>query len=207
MEKIEYDGQIFHQECFKCLKCKTRVILVNVAMIKGDLYCKNCFKKTFAERGKYDDFGDKNKSKWSASQSHSRGGSQDSGSSVGSLSDAPAKPEAKSPTLEPITEKLQPKKKESITAAPVVVKVETKEPVSPVKEVASPVSEEPTSPSSPVQEEAKVEVPVEEPVKTEEPAAVVQETPAEPVAEVPAEQPAEPVAETPAEQPVESAAS
>lgn len=33
----------FHQECFKCLECKRRLPLGNVAMINGQLYCKNWY--------------------------------------------------------------------------------------------------------------------------------------------------------------------
>lgn len=60
-EKIEYDGMTWHESCFKCTSCKCRIQLTSVAMIKGVLYCKPCFKKKFQERGKYDDFGDENK--------------------------------------------------------------------------------------------------------------------------------------------------
>jgi len=63
-EQIAYDKQFYHAECFKCLKCKSRVPLVNVAMISGDLYCKACFKRIFAEKGKYTSFGDKVVSEW-----------------------------------------------------------------------------------------------------------------------------------------------
>jgi len=56
-EQIAYDGKYYHPECFRCLKCKNRVVLINVAMISGDLYCKACFKKTFMEKGKYTSFG------------------------------------------------------------------------------------------------------------------------------------------------------
>jgi DNA-directed RNA polymerase subunit RPC12/RpoP len=47
------------QECFKCLECKKVVGLTAVAMIKGDLYCKNCFMRIFTKEGKYSSFGEK----------------------------------------------------------------------------------------------------------------------------------------------------
>lgn len=41
---------------FRCLRCKSRVPIVGVAMIDGQLYCKACFKRIFAEQGKYSTF-------------------------------------------------------------------------------------------------------------------------------------------------------
>jgi cysteine/glycine-rich protein len=55
-ESLEYDKQLFHKTCFKCLNCKSSVSLGAVAMIKGDLYCKNCFVRMFQERGSYQVF-------------------------------------------------------------------------------------------------------------------------------------------------------
>jgi len=63
-EQVLYDSKYYHTECFKCSKCKTRLALVNVAVISGDLYCKPCFKKVFAEKGSYNSFGDKVVSNW-----------------------------------------------------------------------------------------------------------------------------------------------
>ena len=56
-QEMKYDNAVFHAECFRCKKCKcdctaalsvlnclllisNRVILVNVAKIQGDIYCK-----------------------------------------------------------------------------------------------------------------------------------------------------------------------
>lgn len=58
-ERIDYDGQTYHTGCFKCLNCKNVIGLSAVAMIKGDLYCKNCFLRIFAKEGKYSSFGEK----------------------------------------------------------------------------------------------------------------------------------------------------
>src|SRR5689334_15689834 len=55
-EMIEYDKQTFHNTCFKCLECKATLSLSAVAMIKGDLFCKNCFKRIFMREGKYTSF-------------------------------------------------------------------------------------------------------------------------------------------------------
>jgi hypothetical protein len=72
-EKVVYDQVVYHTECFKCKKCTNRIPLVNVAMIAGDLYCKPCFKKIFAEKGTYSSFGEKTVPKWSAEEAKKRG--------------------------------------------------------------------------------------------------------------------------------------
>jgi cysteine/glycine-rich protein len=59
MEKITYDGIDYHKTCFKCLKCSKTMTISAVAKIKGDLYCKNCFKAIFKEKGNYASFGAK----------------------------------------------------------------------------------------------------------------------------------------------------
>jgi len=63
-EQILYDSKYYHTTCFKCTKCRTTPTLQNVAMIAGDMFCKPCFKKKFAERGSYNDFGDKTTPNW-----------------------------------------------------------------------------------------------------------------------------------------------
>uniref|UniRef100_A0A7S0CXD8 LIM zinc-binding domain-containing protein n=1 Tax=Amorphochlora amoebiformis TaxID=1561963 RepID=A0A7S0CXD8_9EUKA len=55
MELMKYDDQIYHKTCFRCLECKKVLLPKSVAMMSGDLYCKDCFKKKFKARGKYDD--------------------------------------------------------------------------------------------------------------------------------------------------------
>jgi len=59
MEAITYDKATYHKTCFKCLNCKKTLQPSSVAMIKGDLYCKNCFVRLFKEKGNYLVFGDK----------------------------------------------------------------------------------------------------------------------------------------------------
>lgn len=59
MERVDYDAGTYHQLCFKCLNCKSTLQMTSVAMIKGDLYCKNCFKRIFYEKGRYSSFDDK----------------------------------------------------------------------------------------------------------------------------------------------------
>jgi len=62
-EKIDYDGSTYHDKCFKCTQCRSTLSLTAVAMIKGTLYCKTCFKKIFLKAGKYSDFDGGNLSK------------------------------------------------------------------------------------------------------------------------------------------------
>lgn len=53
MEAIGYDNHVYHKTCFKCLNCSRTVTLGKVAMFQGDLYCKNCYLRMFAEKGNY----------------------------------------------------------------------------------------------------------------------------------------------------------
>lgn len=50
---------VYHKRCFRCAKCDSVVSLGKVAMIQGDLYCKNCFIRMFSEKGTYHVFGAK----------------------------------------------------------------------------------------------------------------------------------------------------
>jgi len=58
-ESISYDNMVYHKRCFRCAKCDSVVSLGKVAMIQGDLYCKNCFIRMFSEKGTYHVFGTK----------------------------------------------------------------------------------------------------------------------------------------------------
>jgi len=60
MELLQYDKGTYHRNCFKCQMCASTITnLKSVAMISGDLYCKNCFMKVFKEKGKYSSFNDR----------------------------------------------------------------------------------------------------------------------------------------------------
>lgn len=95
-EKTEYDGQVYHQNCFKCLECRRQVSLTAVAMIKGDLYCKNCFMRIFKSAGRYSDFGDKTLPKAGAGA----GASTDKPAAAAPA--APAATPAAAPTAAPV---------------------------------------------------------------------------------------------------------
>lgn len=59
MERQLYDDMSYHKTCFKCLSCASTLSISAVAKIKGDLYCRVCFKKIFKEKGTYASFGAK----------------------------------------------------------------------------------------------------------------------------------------------------
>lgn len=58
-ESITYDNMTWHKACFRCLNCKGVVALKQVAVIRGDLYCKACFMRMFAIKGTYSVFSEK----------------------------------------------------------------------------------------------------------------------------------------------------
>lgn len=168
-ERTDYDGATFHIECFKCLKCKSRLTPRDVAKISGDIYCKPCFKKVFQEKGRYDSFGDKTVAKWSSADAARK-------SSAGSPPAAAASG-ATSPAVAPIAEEAK--------AAPAVEP--TPAAVEPVVEPAAEpeaaaAAAEPVAEATPAPVEAEVSAPTE---VSEEAAAPAPEAVAEavPVAE------------------------
>lgn len=156
-EKIVYDQVVYHQECFKCKKCTNRIPLVNVAMIAGDLYCKPCFKKIFAEKGTYSSFGEKTVPKWTAEEAKKRGsvdgpapttsppaksaGAGASGS-VSTISEEPHKEEAKATSAADTPAAAHDDTKASVTAE---ASAEVTSPTSTASEVSSPSAAEPSS--------------------------------------------------------------
>jgi hypothetical protein len=221
MEKIEYDNQIFHEACFKCQKCKSRVILANVAMIKGDLYCKPCFKKTFAEKGSYATFGEKNVSQWATKNPDAAGAKRDIERAHAHTDKSPNPSPGPSPTTadgkaddgkkvdvratmaafsktpdaktSTTAAKTEPKK-EVVSPKPVEAKVEAK--------AETPKEEKKEEPPK-VEDTPKTEVKQEEPTKTEEAPKTEEKQPEEskPAEQQPTEQPTEQPAEQPTEQP------
>jgi len=105
-EKQVYDKTVWHQACFKCLSCKRRLDVKAVAMIQGDLYCKNCFLKVFKEKGSYASFGPKTLPKWQASADGTGGVGDPSTPTTPSSPDAvPSSPDGSSePAVTPIAE-------------------------------------------------------------------------------------------------------
>jgi len=50
-ESVKYDGENYHNTCFKCYICKHTLTLSGIAQLNSELYCKDCFTKTFKEKG------------------------------------------------------------------------------------------------------------------------------------------------------------
>eukprot|EP00456_Euglypha_rotunda_P082906 TRINITY_DN8183_c0_g1_i18.p1 TRINITY_DN8183_c0_g1~~TRINITY_DN8183_c0_g1_i18.p1 ORF type:complete len:231 (-),score=7.60 TRINITY_DN8183_c0_g1_i18:12-704(-) len=56
-ESVSYDDKKYHTTCFKCLTCKSALSPSAIAQLNGNLYCKNCYTKSFKEGGgSYDVF-------------------------------------------------------------------------------------------------------------------------------------------------------
>jgi len=106
-ESITYDNQVYHKRCFRCAKCDSVVSLGKVAMIQGDLYCKNCFIRMFSEKGTYHVFGAKTLPKWMINNpagkppESPRSGSVPSESVLNSRTSEPSKSEDLKPPASP----------------------------------------------------------------------------------------------------------
>jgi hypothetical protein len=51
-ESVTYSNQLYHNDCFRCGKCKSRITNVKtIAEFNGDIFHKNCFIKEFKETG------------------------------------------------------------------------------------------------------------------------------------------------------------
>jgi len=50
-ESTKYDGATYHNACFKCWTCQTSLTLHGIAQMNSEVYCKDCFTKTFKESG------------------------------------------------------------------------------------------------------------------------------------------------------------
>jgi len=184
MESCVYDKMTFHKTCFKCLQCKKTLQISSVAMIKGDLYCKNCFVRLFKEKGRYEVFGEKtlpNKSRNSITEAKSS-------PPKSSPLDQPAEVMVvETVAVEQVSVEATPVEAAPVEAAPVEQAVEPAvepAPVEPAVEVA-PVEAAPMEQAPVEQEQAPMEqAPVEEapmeqaPVEQEAPANN-EETPAE----------------------------
>jgi len=65
-EKISAEGKVFHQSCFRCSHCNSKLKLGSYAGMNGVYYCKPHFKQLFMEKGNYaEGFGaEKPTAKW-----------------------------------------------------------------------------------------------------------------------------------------------
>ncbi|XP_030054098.1 LIM domain and actin-binding protein 1 isoform X2 [Microcaecilia unicolor] len=60
MERFFANGQVFHNSCFRCLHCGSKLSLGNYASLHGNIYCKPHFNQLFKSKGNYDEgFGHK----------------------------------------------------------------------------------------------------------------------------------------------------
>ncbi|XP_072259255.1 LIM domain and actin-binding protein 1 isoform X2 [Pyxicephalus adspersus] len=60
MERLFANQQVYHNSCFRCHHCSTKLSLGNYASLHGNAYCKPHFNQLFKAKGNYDEgFGHK----------------------------------------------------------------------------------------------------------------------------------------------------
>ncbi|KAM5181442.1 LIM domain and actin-binding protein 1 isoform 2-T2 [Mantella aurantiaca] len=60
MERLYANQQVYHNSCFRCHHCSTKLSLGNYASLHGNAYCKPHFNQLFKSKGNYDEgFGHK----------------------------------------------------------------------------------------------------------------------------------------------------
>ncbi|XP_069614937.1 LIM domain and actin-binding protein 1 isoform X1 [Ranitomeya imitator] len=60
MERLFANQQVYHNSCFRCHYCSTKLSLGNYASLHGNAYCKPHFNQLFKSKGNYDEgFGHK----------------------------------------------------------------------------------------------------------------------------------------------------
>ncbi|XP_069490222.1 LIM domain-containing protein 2 [Ambystoma mexicanum] len=55
MERLVADKLIFHNSCFCCKHCNTKLSLGSYAALHGEFYCKPHFQQLFKSKGNYDE--------------------------------------------------------------------------------------------------------------------------------------------------------
>ncbi|XP_041945040.1 LIM domain and actin-binding protein 1-like isoform X2 [Alosa sapidissima] len=55
LERLVANQQIFHNSCFRCTHCNTKLSLGNYASLHGNVYCKPHFSQLFKAKGNYDE--------------------------------------------------------------------------------------------------------------------------------------------------------
>ncbi|XP_066529160.1 LIM domain and actin-binding protein 1 [Hoplias malabaricus] len=55
LERLMANQQIFHNTCFRCTHCSTKLSLANYASLHGSIYCKPHFNQLFKSKGNYDE--------------------------------------------------------------------------------------------------------------------------------------------------------
>nr|XP_033795040.1 LOW QUALITY PROTEIN: LIM domain and actin-binding protein 1 [Geotrypetes seraphini] len=90
MERFFANGQVFHNSCFRCSYCSSKLSLGNYASLHGNIYCKPHFNQLFKSKGNYDEgFGHKqHKELWTSKNENEE------------LPDKPSREETQSPGVE-----------------------------------------------------------------------------------------------------------
>ncbi|XP_062871205.1 LIM domain and actin-binding protein 1a isoform X2 [Trichomycterus rosablanca] len=55
LERLVANQQIYHNSCFRCAHCNTKLSLVNYASLHNNVYCKSHFNQLFKSKGNYDE--------------------------------------------------------------------------------------------------------------------------------------------------------
>ncbi|XP_067088757.1 LIM domain and actin-binding protein 1-like isoform X2 [Osmerus mordax] len=55
LERLVADQHIYHNTCFRCVHCNTKLSLGNYASLHGNVYCKPHFSQLFKAKGNYDE--------------------------------------------------------------------------------------------------------------------------------------------------------
>ncbi|XP_060793562.1 LIM domain and actin-binding protein 1a isoform X2 [Neoarius graeffei] len=55
LERLVANQQIYHNSCFRCAHCNTKLSLANYASLHGTVYCKPHFCQLFKAKGNYDE--------------------------------------------------------------------------------------------------------------------------------------------------------
>ncbi|NXY35059.1 LIMD2 protein, partial [Pomatorhinus ruficollis] len=55
MERLVADKFVFHNSCFCCKHCHTKLSLGSYAALHGEFYCKPHFQQLFKSKGNYDE--------------------------------------------------------------------------------------------------------------------------------------------------------
>ncbi|NWX19082.1 LIMD2 protein, partial [Aegotheles bennettii] len=55
MERLVADKSVFHNTCFCCKHCHTKLSLGSYAALHGEFYCKPHFQQLFKSKGNYDE--------------------------------------------------------------------------------------------------------------------------------------------------------
>lgn len=55
LERTSVDGKVFHQDCLRCKKCKTKLNSGNLGKFGDSYYCKTHMMQEFKLKGRYEE--------------------------------------------------------------------------------------------------------------------------------------------------------